>query len=429
MNSCGPLEHERAPCRGRLEVADIFREHSQAVRERHGLTPEQRQVMASITCCRTNVLGGHADLCPECGHLEVSYNSCRDRHCPKCQGLPQARWIAQRRQRVIPTHYFHLVFTLPRELRPLMMRNRRLGFDMLFRAATSTLLELGADPRWLGGRLGITAVLHTWTRELHFHPHLHCVVTGGALDDDGIWHPANEDFLFPVRVLSALFRGKMLDGLRRFGLDGRLDLTYLGDADRARAAFDQMIASLYRKSWVVYAKRPFGGPEAVFAYLGRYTHRVAISNQRLIAFDDGRVTFHTKGTKKVTIDGETFVERFLLHVLPKGFTKIRHYGLLAPAHATSTLEQAREQLELATGQSEPPDNSERTPDIDDQPPIQRLEQEDQGDTALVELTWVELLALLTGHDVRRCPCCATPTRRVGLHIVNERRRPEELDTS
>jgi hypothetical protein len=429
VTGSGPLEHQRAQHRGRLEVADIFRAHAPAVTERRGLTPEQRQVMTAIVNCRTAVLGGHADLCPECGQVEVSYNSCRNRHCPKCQGLAQARWIEQRRERVIPTHYFHLVFTLPRELRPLAHRNPGSCFDMLFRAATATLLELGADPKWLGGKLGITAVLHTWTRELHFHPHLHCVVTGGALDDDGAWHAAKDDFLFPVKVLSALFRGKMLDGLRRLGLQGRLDLSSFGEPEHARAAFDQMIANLHQKSWVVYAKRPFGGPEAVFAYLGRYTHRVAISNQRLIAFDDGRVTFHTKGTNRVTIDGETFVERFLLHVLPKGFTKIRHYGLLAPAHATTTLEQAREQLECAARQSALADTAEHRQDIDDQSPCRPWEAEDAGEAALAELTWQELLALLTGLDVRLCPRCGTPTQRVALAVAEGHGRPEELDTS
>jgi hypothetical protein len=223
----------------------------------------------------------------------------------------------------------------------------------------------------------------------------------------------------------------MLDGLRRLGLQGRLDLSSFGEPEHARAAFDQMIANLHQKSWVVYAKRPFGGPEAVFAYLGRYTHRVAISNQRLIAFDDGRVTFHTKGTKKVTIDGETFVERFhsLLHVLPKGFTKIRHYGLLAPSHATTTLEQAREQLEGAARPSAPNDTAERRQEIDDQSPCRPRDREDSGESALVELTWQELLALLTGYDVRRCPRCGTPTRRVALTLAEGSQKPEGLDTS
>jgi len=417
VSGCGPLEHGRALRHGRLEVADIFRTHGLAVSERRGMTPEQRQVMASIVNCRTEVLGGHADLCPECGHIDVSYNSCRNRHCPKCQALPAARWIDTRRQRVIPSHYFHLVFTLPRELRQLVLRNRRSCFNLLFHAASATILELGADPRWLGGRLGITAVLHTWTRELHFHPHIHCVVTGGGLDEGGSWHHAKDDFLFPVRVLSALFRGKMLSGLRRLGLKGQLDLSCFGDTDHASVAFKQTIASLHRKKWVVYAKRPFGGPEAVFAYLGRYTHRVAISNQRLIAFDNGQVTFHTKGTKKVTVGAETFIDRFLLHVLPKGFVKIRHYGLLAPAHAKTTLEIARDQLEQAT----PAPALSADVELQDSKPC--------TDQTPVEMTWEELLAHLTGRDVRRCTRCGAQTRRVGLHDSSVHSLPEEIDSS
>ena len=421
MSGCGPLEHGRAHRQARLEVADIFRAHGQAVRERRDLTPEQRRVMASIVNCRTEVLGGHADLCPECGHIDVSYNSCRDRHCPKCQALPAARWIDARRQRVIPTHYFHLVFTLPRELRQLVLRNRRVCFDLLFRSASSTLLELGSDPKWLGGRLGITAVLHTWTRELHFHPHIHCVVTGGGLDEDCSWHHANEDFLFPVKVLSALFRGKMLDGIRRLAQAGQLDLSCFGEPDLSSAAFKQTIAALYKKPWVVYAKRPFGGPKAVFAYLGRYTHRVAISNQRLIAFHNASVTFHTKGTKKVSVCAETFIRRFLLHVLPRGFVRLRHYGLLAPAHARTSLEIARGLLEGAVrlAPSSEVSDQQSADVLDESPP------DDQP--RLDEMSWEVLLARLTGTDVRVCPSCGAKTRRVGLH--DPALAPEEVDTS
>ena len=414
MAQCGTLEHEGARSRPRLEVADIFRDHGEAFRQNHVLTSEQRQVMAAIETCRTKVLGGHADLCPDCGHVEISFNSCRNRHCPKCQALPQARWVAQRQERVLPVHYFHLVFTLPRELRPLVLRNRRSCFDLLFNAASATLLTLGADPKWLGGRLGITAVLHTWTRELHFHPHLHCIVTGGALGDDGRWLATKPNFLFPVRVLSALFRGKLLDGLRSLGDQGKLDLTSLGDSSQEATAFAKIIDGLYCKDWVVYAKRPFGGPNSVFEYLGRYTHRVAISNARLIAFEDGRVTFATKNCGKVTVTAETFIRRFLLHVLPKGFVKIRHYGLLSPCHAKTTLEQARVEIETTTATA-PEQNSA---DLDPSEVDEHDNPCGQKEQPLVGLEWVELLRRLTGRDVTVCPRCGAKTIRLGLNILD-----------
>lgn len=430
MTECGPLHRERARQRPRLEVADIFRAHGEAYRLCHVLTAEQREVMAAIETCRTHVLGGHADVCQSCGNVEISYNSCRNRHCPKCQSLSQARWIAQRQQRVIPVHYFHLVFTLPRELRSLAMRNRRPVFDLLFKAASETLLSLGSDSKWLGGRLGITAVLHTWTRELHFHPHLHCIVTGGGLSDDGRWLSTTPNFLCPVRMLSALFRGKLLDGLRRLRDQEKLDLRCFDDSSRASSDFDELVASLYRKDWVVYAKRPFGGPEAVFAYLGRYTHRVAISNARLIAFDDGKVTFATKNGGKVTVTAETFIRRFLLHVLPKAFVKIRHYGLLSPHHAKTTLELARAEIETS---ATPAHQTPAVPDTDELD--QRNRQSDSGDQPSSAPEWVNLLFQLTGRDVTRCPRCNDKTIRVGIHVLellclnNDGQQPQTMDTS
>jgi len=377
--------------------------------------------MAAIETCRTAVLGGHGDVCQSCGHLEISYNSCRNRHCPKCQSLAQARWIALRTQRILPTHYFHLVFTLPAELRLLALRNRRPVFDLLFQAASETVLTLATDPKWLGGRLGMTAVLHTWTRELHFHPHLHCIVTGGGLNDDGQWVAAKRDFLFPVRVLSALFRGKLLDGLRRLRRNHKLDIGGSAAPLRDGASFDELIDALYRTDWVVYAKRPFGGPEAVFAYLGRYTHRIAISNARLVAFERDQVTFATKNGASTTVDALEFIRRFLLHVLPKGFVKIRHYGLLSPAHATTTLEQARAALE----------SEESRPDCENPPPKPESKgANDDDDELLAELDWTELLRLLTGQDLTLCPCCGGLMIRVGLEALDvPGAQPEKLDTS
>ena len=342
--------------------------------------------MAAIETCRTSVLGGHREVCDRCGHLEQSYNSCRDRHCPKCQGLPQAIWIDQRIKRILPTHYFHVVFTIPEELRTLVRYNRRSLFNLLFKAASATLLELGRDPKWLGGMLGVTAVLHTWTRELQWHPHLHCIVTGGALAPNGTqWLSTKKDFLFPVHVISELFRGKFLSGLRALYNRGALALGGRCSRFEDRAIFSRLIDQLLEKKWVVYAKRPFGGPEKVIRYLGRYTHRVAISNPRLIAFEHGQVTFATKNGAKVTVSAETFIQRFLLHVLPKGFIKIRHYGLMAPSHATTTLENARNLLE-----AEASTNGTR-PVLEADP--------------FEELTWKELLYLLTGEDLTVCPRC------------------------
>ena len=397
MSTGGPLPTGRA----KLEVAEIFRAYGPAYRERHSISPEQREVMAAIESCRTAVLGGHAEVCDNCGHVEVSYNSCRNRHCPKCQALDQARWIAEREKRVLPTHHFHVVFTLPQELRPLAARNRELVFDLLFKAASQTLLELGKDPGWLGGMLGITALLHTWTRELLFHPHLHCIVTGGAISADGQqWLSTKKDFLFPVRVLSSLFRGKFLSGLRGLHNRGALDLAGRCARLGNQTAFSALIDQLAGTDWVVYAKPPLGGPEQTIRYLGRYTHRVGLSNERLVAFEDGQVTFATKEGKRLTLGAESFIRRFLLHVLPKKYVKIRHYGLLSAAHATTTLEKARALIEQGQPSRKEASSVEADP--------------------FEELSWKELMRLLTGEDLSLCPRCGqgrmvpVPLEVVGL---------------
>ncbi len=274
----------------RLEFADIVRAHGEAFARGRVLRPEQRAALRAIAQCRTAVLGGHLDVCTACGLERPSYNSCRNRHCPKCQSLAQARWVDSRLERILPIHYFHVVFTLPAELRALAKRSREAVFDMLFASASATLLALARDPKRLGAELGVTMVLHTWTRELLFHPHVHAIVTGGGLSDDGTrFVRARRRFLFPVRVMGALFRGKMLAALERAHAHGQIDL---GNID---------IRALHRKPWVVYAKRPFGGPDQVIRYLGRYTHRVGISNQRLVSWDDRGVTFRTKDGKSVTV--------------------------------------------------------------------------------------------------------------------------------
>lgn len=344
---------EEGATRPALLVADIVRAHGLDFQRTHVLTPDQRRALLAIAACRTAALGGHLDVCPACGYRRPSYNSCRNRHCPTCQARASAAWVEARMQRVLPTPYFHLVFTLPEQLRHLVHRNRRRLFDLLFQAATQTLMTLAADPQRLGGAIGITAVLHTWTRDLSFHPHLHCVVTGGGLTTDGArWVSSRHSrFLFPVQVMSALFRGKFMAALVRLYDRGQLDLGGALHGFRDPEVFQLLKDSLYRKQWVVYAKQPFGGPQQVFAYLGLYTHRVGISNRRILAIDTDTVRFRTRSQKTVTLPHGEFLRRLVLHVLPKGFVKIRHYGLLAPRHAETKLETAR----LLLGDTAPTD--------------------------------------------------------------------------
>lgn len=346
-NACTTAVH--APPRPSLELADIVRAHGKAYRAAHVLTSAQSAVLRDIERCRTAVLGGHVLVCQDCGHRgDPSYNSCRNRHCPKCQSAAAFKWVEARTERVLPTHYFHVVFTLPAELRGLAMRNRRLVFDLLFAAASATLLEFAKDPQRLGGRLGMTMVLHTWARDLSFHPHIHVIVTGGGLSPDGErWVALPENYLFPLEPLRALFRGKFLAGLSEAHAQGKLDL---GEEPVDPQGFDRLRSKLYAMSWHLYAKRPFGGPEQVIKYLGRYTHRVGISNSRLETMSEtGQVTFRTKNGDKVTLAAEVFLGRFLQHVLPERFVKIRHYGLLAPANVNTKLVAARALLE-ATAQ-------------------------------------------------------------------------------
>lgn len=334
--------------RPRLELADIVRAHGQAYRARHPVSPEQAKVMTSLVQCRTAILGGHVDSCDGCGFVRISYNSCRDRHCPKCQASERAAWVDARLERLLPVEYFHVVFTLPEQLQPLILKNRRVLYTLLFRAASETLLELAADPKRLGAQIGITAVLHTWGQNLLFHPHLHCVVTGGGLSLDGRrWVPTREGYFLPVQVLARLFRGKFLAQLKRLHQSGQLMLTGSVAHLAQPGAFQQLLDRLYRKKWVVYAKPPFGGAAQVYRYLGRYTHRVAISNSRLISMRDGRVQFQYKDyaddqkNKQMSLSADEFLRRFLLHVLPKGFVRIRHYGLLASPNVKTKLKRCQ----------------------------------------------------------------------------------------
>jgi hypothetical protein len=343
--------------RPRLDVAEVIRSCRDAFLERYGagLTPEQRRALDDLTACRTAALGGHVLGCPQCGHQEMSYNSCGNRHCPKCRATAAARWLEAQAADLLDTPYFHVVFSLPAALGPVARCNPRCVYGLLMRAAAKTLLEVAADPKHLGAEVGILAVLHTWGQSLTLHPHVHCVVTGGGPAPDGSrWVAGRADFFLPVRVLSRVFRGKFLAGLRAAFRRRLLRFPgHLAALARPRR-FDHLIAQAVRTDWVVYATPPLGGaPTVVLKYLARYTHKTAISNRRLVGLEDGRVTFRWKdyahGGRRstLTLDAVEFVRRFLLHVLPAGFVRVRHYGLLANRCRHEKLTRCRELLGMA----------------------------------------------------------------------------------
>ena len=357
-----------------LEVADIFHAAGPAYRAAHAghLSLHQLKVMSAIEHCRTAALGGHVEACTDCGHWRIAYNSCRNRHCPKCQGAAARTWLAEREADLLPVGYFHVVFTLPAEVADIAFQNKAFVYDLLFHAASETMLTIAADPKHLGARIGITAVLHTWGSALTHHPHVHMIVPGGGIAPSGDrWVSSRPAFLLPVRVLGALFRRLFLTRLMALHQAGRLaffaTMAHLAD----RRAFLRHLAPVRKRRWVVYAKPPFAGPEAVLAYLSRYTHRVAISNRRLIAFDPSGITFRYKNYRRnglerqqvMTLATHEFIRRFLLHVLPRGFHRIRHYGLLAGATRKASLERARELLAVAP----PRDDMPAEPD-DTRPP-------------------------------------------------------------
>ena len=323
-----------------LEVAHIFRLYGEEYRQTHRLCRGQLRAMGAIENCRTAVLGGHVYRCDQCGTEKICYNSCRNRHCPKCQNLDKERWLQKRRSELLPVPYFHVVFTLPEELNLLALGNPREIYDLLFHSASETLLEVAADPKHLGARLGILAVLHTWSQTLVLHPHLHCIVPAGGPSLDGKrWVAGSEKFLLPVRVLAPVFRGKFLAGLKKLYQEGRLILTGSAEALRDPFEFHNLLGRLYRKSWWVYSKPPFGGPEIVLKYLARYTHRVALSNRRLVGLENDQVSFTYKDysqdgrRREMALPAQEFIRRFLLHILPDRFVRIRHYGLLPIAIA------------------------------------------------------------------------------------------------
>ncbi len=363
--------------RPRHEVAEIFQRYLEVPRSAGAEATwswEQRAVIDRILVCRTARLGGHIDACDSCGHRQISYNSCRNRHCPKCQGSAQTAWLEARQADVLPVPYAHVVFTMPQGLAPLVLQNKKVLYDLLMRTVAQTLQEIALNPKHLGARLGFFAVLHTWGQTLAHHPHVHCVVPAGGLAQDGSWRPCRPGFFLPVRVLSRLFRGKFLAGLHEAFRDGQLELHGSLARYRDPAAFKRLLHQAHRTEWVVFAKPPFDGPERLLKYLARYTHRIAISNHRLLHVDDEAVTFRYKDyrgrrSRSLTLPLAEFTRRFLLHVVPKGFVRIRHYGFLANGCRARLLSSCRRAL----GQPElTPVSSESEPDTDHDPLFELL---------------------------------------------------------
>jgi hypothetical protein len=347
-----------------LEVADVFRHHGEAFRRNHGahLGRVERRVMAAVEQCRTPALGGHVEQCGDCGLIRHAYNSCRNRHCPKCQGLARAEWLEARQAELLPVPYYHVVFTLPPPAAEIAFQNKRVVYAILFRAAAEALHDIAADPHHLGAEVGAVAVLHTWGQTLQHHPHLHCIVPGGGLSPDQTrWIPCRPGFFLPVRVLSRRFRTLFLARLQTASAAGELRFSGALAALATPEAFTERLHALRGVDWVVYAKRPFAGPEQVLAYLGRYTHRVAIANSRLTRLADGQVSFTWKDyrrdgkTKLMTLAADEFMRRFLLHVVPDGFHRIRHLGFLANGHRTAKLALCRALLAVPAPEPRPPE--------------------------------------------------------------------------
>jgi Putative transposase/Transposase zinc-binding domain len=369
-----------------LEVADVFRRYGEAYRQRHGasLSTAQRRVMTAIEMCRTAALGGHIEQCDRCDHQRICYNSCRDRHCPKCQSMARAQWLADRQSELLDIQYFHVVFTMPQPIAAIAYQNKEKVYNILFKAASETLRTIAADPKHLGAQVGFFAVLHTWGQNLLHHPHLHCVVAGGGLSPDGArWIACRPDFFLPVRVLGRLFRRLFLDALEKAFDAGELQFFSSLEPLRARPTFLRYLAPARSTEWVVYAKPPFAGPDDVLRYAARYTHRVAISNDRLLDLDGEKVQFRWKDyrnasqQKTMALTAEEFIRRFLLHVLPEGFQRIRYYGFLANRYREQKLALCRQLLHM------PPWEPGKEPKKDYR---DRYEE-------------------LTGNSLRTCPVC------------------------
>lgn len=365
------------------DLQHMFSEYGQKYRTIHKLPLNQLKAMSSIESCRTAKLGGHIYKCDSCGETKSSYNSCRNRHCPKCQGLAKEKWIEDRKSDIMPVRYFHIVFTLPDELDGIALRNQKIVYDILFKATSETLLQVSKDPKFLGAQIGFMAILHTWGQTLMHHPHLHCIVSGGGLSLNGLkWIHSRKKFFVPVKVLSKVFRGKFLAYLKQAYRSDKLKMVGSIDYLTEKYAFETLIDSLYKKSWVVYCKPPFKDPAYVLEYLGRYTHKVAISNSRIEYCKNGFVVFKWKDykdknkTKHMTVNVNEFIRRFLLHILPDKFVKIRYYGIQSNRNRNSKLRVCKK----LTGTDE-----------------QKVKS---------KLSMEELLLKVTGKDITKCPCCS-----------------------
>jgi hypothetical protein len=358
-----------------VELADVFRMHGERYCQQHVLTPEQHKVMHAIVNCRTAVLGGHVDQCDYCGELCISYNSCGNRHCPKCQSLKKLKWLENRRKELLPVQYFHLVFTVPHELNHWVLYNKELLYGLLFRAVWETIRTLGQNPKRLGGLMGMLAILHTWGQNLSLHNHLHCIVPGGALVNGRQWKSSKKGYLFPVKVISKIFRGIYVSHFRALYKSGQMKRPNT-------QSVDNLLDGLMQKDWVVYAKEPFAGPEKLLDYLGRYTHKIAISNHRLLTCDENSVTFKWRDysdhnqVKVMQLSSNEFIRRFLQHVVPTGFMRIRSFGFLANACKAKNIEAIRKKLSY-------------TPEVK------------QTETKDIQAIMLEL----TGMDISLCPFC------------------------
>ena len=390
------------------KLADIFRSFGPDFRKtRHQHLPLQHlRIMHAIETCRTPHQGGHVYTCDHCGETIFSYHSCRNRHCPTCQFLTTQQWLEARQQDLLPIPYFHVVFTLPEQLRPLALRNQKILYNLIFKAASQTLRQLGADPKHLGAHIGFIAILHTWSQTLLHHPHLHCIVTGGGPSPDRKrWIAAKDRFFIPVRVLSTLFRGKFLAFLKQAWEAGNLRFPGQIDQLACPANFRRLLSCLYRTTWNVYCKSPFGGPQHVLAYLGAYTHRIAISNNRILRIQEGKVYFQYRDsangnqTRQTSLPASEFIRRFLLHILPKGFVRIRHYGLLSNRCRKEAITHSRTLLGTP-----PAPQPEETP----------------------ELSWQDRLFALTGVDATACPHCGKGKLILTRMLLPKRAPPDHV---
>ena len=397
--------------RPKLEVADIFRRYGEAYRDQHGasMSTAQRRVMTAIEVCRTAALGGQIEQCDECGHQRICYRSCRNRHCPKCQSLARAEWIERRQAELLNCEYFHVVFTVPDQIAAIAYQNKEVVYNILFQATAETLRTIADDPKHLGAEIGFFAVLHTWGSALMHHPHLHCVVPGGGLSLDGTrWVPCKPGFFLHVRVLSLLFRRLFLEHLQNAFDSGKLRFFAALESCRDRRAFARYLEPVKKAKWVVYAKRPFAGPEQVLDYVGRYTHRVAISNNRLLDIEAGQVSFRYKDyrdrdqQKTMTLSAEEFIRRFLLHILPHGFHRIRYYGFLGNRYRQEKLARCRQLLGMALPEL-PPE------------PSAAADYRDRHEA-------------LTGTSLRLCPVCHRG-HMIMMELLTSQKLPAIDDTS